>query len=219
MKPPSLAHRLRSLPALTGDLPKADPLSFPEDPVDAFIDWLGVAIDSGVPEPHAMGVSTVDVNGTPTSRVVLLTDVRDGCWWFATDGRSVKARDLEADPRCALSFYWQPLGRQVRLTGVARQADPAQRDADFLTRSPSSRAAMLASKAGQTLVMPQEVTRELRRARERVDREPGLVAPHWQVWLVEPVEMEFWQGVSDRAHLRMVYQRHDLSWSRRLVSP
>lgn len=214
----SLNARLRALPALTGDLPEVDPVSLSADPAEAFIAWLEDAIEAGVPEPHALGVSTVDADGRPSGRVVLLTDVRDGCWWFATDGRSQKARDLSVDPRCALTVYWQPLGRQVRIAGHAEQVSESERRADFLSRSPSSRASLLAGEPGQPLASVDEMQQQIRRARDRVDREPGLVSPDWQVWSVRADEVEFWQGVSDRAHMRLHYRRDGQRWDRRLIS-
>lgn len=215
----SLAARLRTLPALTGDLPDVDPFSLSPDPATAFVDWLQTAIDVGAPEPHAVGVATVDATGQPRSRVVLLTDVVDGCWRFATDGRSEKARDLLHDPRCALTVYWQPLGRQVRIVGRAAQVSEAERRVDFLSRSPSARATLLAGVPGQPLSSVDEMHHQVRRARDRVDREPGLVADDWQVWSVRAEEVEFWQGVSDRAHMRLHYRWDGVRWDRRLVSP
>ncbi|MEV7972309.1 pyridoxal 5'-phosphate synthase [Cellulomonas sp. NPDC089187] len=215
----SIAARLRTLPALTGDLPEVDPFSLSADPAEAFVEWLTVAIDAGVPEPHALAVATVDSAGNPSARVVLLTDVRDGCWVFATDARSEKARDLTADPRCALTVYWQPLGRQVRITGRAEHVPEAERRADFLARSPSSRASLIAAHPGESLASVEQMQQAVKRARDRVDREPGLVADDWQVWAVRAEQVEFWQGVSDRAHMRLQYRWDGVRWDRRLVSP
>ncbi|WP_263120031.1 pyridoxal 5'-phosphate synthase [Cellulomonas fimi] len=216
---PSIAAQLRTLPALTGDLPDVDPFSLSADPAQAFVDWLLAAIDVGAPEPHALGVSTVDADGQPRSRIVLLTDVADGCWRFATDGRSGKAQDLQGEPRCALTMYWQPLGRQVRIVGRAEQVSEAERRADFLARSPSARASLLAGVPGASLSSVDQMQQQVRRARDRVDREPGLVADDWQVWSVRAEEVEFWQGVSDRGHMRLHYRWDGVRWDRRLIAP
>jgi pyridoxamine 5'-phosphate oxidase len=215
----SIRDRLRALPALTGNLPEVDPYALPNDPVQAFEEWFADAVDAGVPEPHAMGLATVGPDGTPSSRVVLLADVADGAWVFATDARSAKALDLAANPRAALTFYWQPLGRQVRLVGAARLLDAETCAADFLRRSPSARAAALASRPGEVLHSVGEMAGAVVEARARVDREPRLVVPTWQLWAVEPHEVELWQGDSDRAHLRVLYHRADGRWSRHLGWP
>lgn len=214
-----LSVRLRTLPALTGDLPEVAPYALPADPAEAFVAWLDAAIEVGAAEPHAMTVSTTGPDGSPSARVVLLTDVQDGAWRFATDVRSVKARNLAADPRCSLTFYWQPLGRQVRVEGRACLMSQEERTADFLARPPSARAALVGADPGRVLGSWDEVAQQVRRARQRVQREPGLVPDTWQVWSVEPEMVEFWQGVSDRAHMRLVYRRDQDHWDRRLVAP
>jgi pyridoxamine 5'-phosphate oxidase len=216
---PTLRDRLRGLPALTGDLPEVDPYQLPADPVAAFGEWFAAAVDAGVPEPHAMTLATADAGGRPSSRVVLLVDVRDGAWVFATDARAGKARDLEANPRAALTFYWQPLGRQVRLSGTAAPLDAAAAADDFLRRSPSARAAALASRPGEPLHAVDDLVLAVAEARTRVDRQPGLVPPTWQLWGVRPETVELWQGHSDRAHLRVRYHRAGDRWERRLDWP
>lgn len=215
----AIRDRLRTLPALTGNLPDVDPYALPADPVEAFLDWFDSAVDAGVPEPHAMTLATVGPDGTPSSRVVLLADVADGAWVFATDARAAKARDLAVDPRAALSFYWQLLGRQVRVIGRARLLDAETCAADFLGRSPSSRAAALASRPGEVLHSVDEMSTAVVSARARVDREPRLVVPTWQLWAVVADEVELWQGDSDRAHLRVQYQRDGERWARHLGWP
>lgn len=216
---PTTRDLLRSLPALTGDLPEVDPYGLPADPVQAFEAWFADAVAAGVPEPHSVLLATADADGTPSARVVLLTDVVDGAWVFATDARTAKSRELAANPRAALTFYWQPLGRQVRVTGRARALDAAACAADFLRRSPSSRAASLASRPGDPLASAGELADAVLEARVRVDREPGLVLPTWQLWAVRPEEVELWQGVSDRTHLRVRYTRAGDRWDRRLDWP
>lgn len=217
---PSIRDRLRALPALTGDLPEVDPYALPADPVQAFEEWFTRAVDAGVPEPHAMTLATVAPDGTPTARIVLLADIVDGAWVFATDSRTLKARDLSANPHAALTFYWQPLGRQVRLVGRAHALDAETCAADFLRRSPSARAAALASRPGDVLGSVSEMAGAVVEARARIDRDPRLVVPTWQLWAITPDEVELWQGDSDRAHLRLLYTRGpDDHWDRYLGWP
>lgn len=216
---PTLREWLRGLPALTGDLPEVDPYALPADPVQAFEEWFVAAVSAGVPEPHAMTLATADAGGRPAARVVLLTDVADGAWVFSTDARAGKARDLAANPRAALTFYWQPLGRQVRVAGAVRLLDPEECAADFLRRSPSARAAALASRPGEPLRSVEDMVAAVGEARARVDRDPRLVPPTWQLWAVEADEVELWQGDHDRAHLRVRYSRDGDRWDRRLDWP
>ncbi|WP_250448093.1 pyridoxal 5'-phosphate synthase [Actinotalea sp. C106] len=209
----SLRSRLRRIPALAGPLPELAPADAPAEPVELFLRWFEEALERGVPEPHTLTVATVGPDGQPSSRVVVLDDVVDGAWRFATDARSRKAQDLEARPQVALCFYWQPQGRQVRVEGVARQVDVPASAEDFLSRSPASRAAALAARPGEPLEEVDELAEATRQAAEEIERSPDLVLATWVVYEVEPTRVEFWQGSGDRAHRRLVYERDEEGWS------
>lgn len=218
--PPDLRATLRRLPALAGDLPELDPDALPRDPVTAFLGWFAEALEAGVPEPHAVTVATADAAGRPSSRVVVLKDVDDeGRWVFATDRRSRKSRDLAANPAVALSFYWQPLGRQVRIAGTAAALDTQACAADFLARSPASRAAAFATRPGEPLPGLHALRDAMRSALAHVEAHPDDVLADWVVYAVVPDEVELWQGSGSRAHQRMVYRRAARGWSRDLVWP
>jgi pyridoxamine 5'-phosphate oxidase len=214
-----LRQRLRRLPALAGDLPGFDPGVVPDEPTALFLSWFEEALAADVPEPHAVTVATADPSGVPSARVVVLKDVGEGVWSFATDRRSEKARDLDANPQVALSFYWQRQGRQVRIAGTAAASAPEESAADFLSRSPSSRAAAFATRPGDGLASPDQLAQAMEEARERVDAGPGLVLPEWVVYEVTAREVEFWQGRRDRAHIRLRYERGPHDWDHRLLWP
>jgi pyridoxamine 5'-phosphate oxidase len=218
MEPPT-PRALRRIPALAGDLPTFDPGSAPEHPTDLFLGWFAEALDGGVPEPHSVTVATAAADGTPSARVVVLSAVGRGTWSFATDLRSRKAQDLAANPRVALSWYWQPHGRQVRVTGRAEPATAAACAEDFLSRSPASRGAALATDPGQPLGDPGTLRDAVAKATARVEDEPGLVLEDWLVLEVTAEEVEFWQGDPRRTHLRRVYRRSGDGWTRGLVWP
>lgn len=211
---------LRSLPALSGTVLPFDPDAAPADPLALFGEWFRAALDAGVAEPHAVTLATAAADGTPSARVLVLKDVGADGFTFATDARSGKAQDLAVNPRAALTFWWQPVVRQVRVTGTARHLGPETSAADYLARSPASRAAALAVRPGEPLGSVEELRAAMTAARARVDDEPGLVLPQWQAWLVVPQAVEFWQGSPDRAHVRLRYRRSaDGAWVRSLVWP
>jgi pyridoxamine 5'-phosphate oxidase len=134
-----LRTRLRAVPTLTGKPPAFDPGAAPGEPQELFIDWLTTAIDSGVPEPCAMTLSTVDGAGRPSGRILILKNVDERGWQFAGSAGSRKGRELAAHPQAALTFYWVPLGRQVRITGTATPADPEESRQDLLARPAPAR--------------------------------------------------------------------------------
>ncbi|AJE33251.1 pyridoxamine-phosphate oxidase [Corynebacterium humireducens NBRC 106098 = DSM 45392] len=131
---------LRSLPTLSGHPPGElvdDPA---RDPVDLFTDWLEAAIDAGVPEPHAMTLSTVGEDGVPDARVLILKGVDTRGFAFASTASSRKGRQLAAHPVAAMTFWWQPLLRSVRVSGHVTEASPEETAADLAARSAEARA-------------------------------------------------------------------------------
>jgi pyridoxamine 5'-phosphate oxidase len=138
----SIAHRLRSIPSLTGTAPDLDLGVLPTDPHELFTDWLDTAITAAVPEPIAVTLSTVDADDVPDSRTLLLKDVDERGWAFAGTSSSRKAAQLSAHSAAALSLWWQPQMRAVRVRGPVVEASPQECQADLAARSPQARAAV-----------------------------------------------------------------------------
>lgn len=126
---------LRSLPSLAGVAPPLNLQGLPDDPVTLFLDWLAVAQHRDVAEPHAMTLSTVDANGVPDARILVLKDVDARGWAFASTRTSVKGGQLDASPHAALTFWWQPLVRSVRVRGPVIEASREESLADLRARS------------------------------------------------------------------------------------
>jgi pyridoxamine 5'-phosphate oxidase len=108
---------LRTLPDFPDDLPGFDPDTAPKDPAELFRRWLDAALAAGERQPHACSLATVDGSGQPSSRMLILKNIDDDGWHFATARTSRKGKELAANPRAALNFYWPSLGRQVRVAG------------------------------------------------------------------------------------------------------
>ncbi|MFF3562759.1 pyridoxal 5'-phosphate synthase [Streptomyces sp. NPDC002574] len=210
---------LRSIEVFAGDLPGFDPAAAPEDPVALFTEWLLAAVRAGVREPHAMTLSTVDADGNPAARVLILKDVGERGWQFASDAGSAKGRDLAARPRAALTFYWPALARQVRVRGPVAPEGPERSAADFLARGPGARAEALLGRQSQPLADLAERDAAVRESSARLARTPGLVAPGWTLYALRPVSVEFWQGDKERRHTRLVYRAGDQGWTRQLLWP
>ena len=210
---------LRSLPVLAGPLPTFDAARAPADPVPLFTAWLDAAVAAGVPEPHAMTLSTVDAEGRPDARVLVLKDVDERGWAFASSAASRKGRQLAAAPVAALTAHWPLLGRQVRVRGRAVPAGPADSAEDLLARSPGARAEALLARQSQVVGAPGAPDAALREAQERVAADPGLVAPAWTLYRLRAEEVEFWQGAASRHHTRLRYRRADHGWEQEQLWP
>ena len=136
----SARDRLAAIRSLTGTPVAVDPRRLPADPVQLFLAWLDEAVAEGVPEPRAMTLSTVDGNGLPDSRVLILKDVSERGWAFASTASSRKGQQLANAPVAALGFWWQPMMRAVRVRGEVVAATARECAADLGARSPAARA-------------------------------------------------------------------------------
>jgi pyridoxamine 5'-phosphate oxidase len=218
--PESMREVLRGLEVFPAELPEFDARAAPDDPVTLFVMWLREAIRDGILGPHVMTVATADAAGRVSSRALICRDVDEtGRWYFASGAGSVKGRELASNPRAAASFYWPQQGRQIRVRGTAAPAGSQASAADFLARSPASRAEALTGRQSQPLEDPAELDEALRRAQAEVAADPGLVAPAWTLYAVSADEVEFWQADHERRHIRLLYQRTAGGWTRRLLWP
>ncbi|MCM2387267.1 pyridoxine/pyridoxamine 5'-phosphate oxidase [Streptomyces albipurpureus] len=217
----SVREWLRGLEVFVGPLAEFDPADAPAEPVDLFLGWLREAVAAGVPDAHAMTVSTVGADGGPDARVLILKNVDTGGWQFAAHANSPKGRQLADRPLASLTFYWPLQGRQVRVRGTVETASPEHSAADLLARSPSARAEVLLGRQSNHLDDPEERDRAFRAALARMESEPSLVSPEWTLYTVVPAEIEFWQADKDRVHKRLRYERPDRhsSWERHPLWP
>jgi len=214
-----LRRLLRGLEVFAGDLPEFDPGTAPGTPSDLFTEWLLGAVEAGVREPHAMTVSTAGADGNPTARTLILKGVGPEGWQFASDGGSVKARDLAERPFAALTFYWPQQARQVRVRGTVVAAGPEESAADFLARGAGARAEALLGRQSQPLADLAGRDVAVKESLARLESEPDLVAPGWTLHTVRPESVEFWQGDKERRHTRLVYLREDAGWRKQLLWP
>jgi pyridoxamine 5'-phosphate oxidase len=211
---------LRGLPVFHGiDLPVFEPQAAPTSPDDLFVTWFQDAIDAGVSEPHVATLSTVDADGRPNARVLLLKTFAAGRWGFATSRGSRKGIELDGQPWAALTFYWRELGRQIRVRGRALDAGPQEAARDFRARSPAARAESWGGRQSQVLFRADDLHESLIAARSRVESQPEAVPDHWVRYDVVADEVEFWQADADRRHTRLRYELRAGSWTRRELWP
>lgn len=210
---------LRRLPVLKGTAPGFDTDHAPAEPVLLFVAWLREAVDAGVVEPHAMTLSTVNADGCPQARVLILKAVDAQGWHFAVSSVSQKGLDLAAHPAAALTFYSPAMVRQIRICGTVVSDGVEASAADFLARPLGSRAMALTLRQSQPLSDAAEVDTELEKAYRRLADDPGLVPDEWISYAVQPALVEFWEGATDRRHQRLRYRRDGARWERELLWP
>ncbi|WP_427889593.1 pyridoxine/pyridoxamine 5'-phosphate oxidase [Kribbella sp. GL6] len=213
-----LRTRLRAVPTLTGTPPAWDPSIAPDVPHDLFVDWLLTAIDHPVVEPCAATLSTVRADGRPNARVLILKDVTADGWQFASTSTSRKGEELTTSPYAALTFYWIPLGRQVRVSGRVAPASPEDSARDFLLRPVAARAEALVGKQSAVLANRSDIDAAVGQQQHRIALDPDLVAPNWTLYTLHADEVEFWQADPDRRHVRLRYNLDD-TWTKELLWP
>ncbi|MFC5800773.1 pyridoxine/pyridoxamine 5'-phosphate oxidase [Streptomyces formicae] len=212
---------LRSLPVWDTELPAFAPDTAPDEPLPLFHQWFVEAAAAGQPEPHTMALATVDEAGHPDVRTLMLHDADARGWHFASHSTSAKGRQLTAHPHAALGFYWPAQGRQIRVRGRVTPGTPAEAHADLHARSTGALASALVGRQSEVLDSYEELVRTSEAAWARASAEPDAASGTWTVYVLEPAEVEFFQGDTRRRHVRLRYRRaHERAgWVRELLWP
>lgn len=189
------------------------------DPLAQFRAWFAEAGSAGLAQPEAMALATATPGGAPSLRMVLLKGADERGFAFFTNLESRKGVELAANPRAALLFHWQPLGRQVRVEGSVVPVPRDEADAYFRSRPLGSRIAASASPQSRPLADRAELERLVAAARDRFPGEDVPLPDHWGGFRVVPDAYEFWQHGEDRLHDRVRYERAEAAWARTRLAP
>jgi pyridoxamine 5'-phosphate oxidase len=199
------------------DNPPLDREQLANDPLEQFAQWFEEA-QAVVPLAEAMTLATVDADGAPNARMVLLKGFGPDGFRFFTNYESAKGEELVASPRAALVIYWRELDRQVRVRGEVERLPAGDSDAYFASRPRESRVAAAISPQSRRIERD-----ELERRFAELDAEAGDDGPprpeHWGGYLVRPDEIEFWQGRDSRMHDRFAYSRDPDGWVLQRLAP
>jgi pyridoxamine 5'-phosphate oxidase len=181
--------------------------------------WLDDARGRKIPNYEAMALATADADGQPSVRFVLLKGIDRRGFVFFTDSRSRKGRELRANPRASLAFYWQPIGRQVRVEGRVEQVAPSEADEYWSTRPRRSQLASSASLQSAPLRSRSSLIARVMRLATKLR---GREVPRPDGWLgfrLRPDAIEFWTHREHRLHEREIYVRDGNNWRRGLLQP
>lgn len=188
------------------------------NPIIQFEHWLDDAIKAQVNEPTGMNLATINENGRPSSRMVLLKEVNEQGFVFFTNYHSRKGLAIEQHPFVALTFFWPELERSVRIEGKAEKIPAEQSDAYFASRPYTSRIGAWASEQSAVISGYKSL---LAKAALIAAQHPLNVPrpPHWGGYLVTPDRIEFWQGRPSRLHDRICYLLENGEWKKVRLSP
>ena len=189
-----------------------------EDPIQQFNHWFQAALAAQVPEPNAMTLSTVDAEGQPSSRIVLLKDISARGFSFYTNYESRKGRELAGNPRAALTIFWPGLERQISIRGAVTKLSREESETYFKSRPIGSRLGAWVSRQSSEVPDRQFLEKRLEEVTAQYGENPPL-PPYWGGYLVEPVTIEFWQGRPNRLHDRIEYVLEGATWKMRRLAP
>jgi pyridoxamine 5'-phosphate oxidase len=188
------------------------------DPIEILQQWIDDAAAAGIDEPGAMTVATATPEGVPSARMVLLRGVDERGLVFYTNRGSAKGRDLDRNPRAAAVLHWQPLGRQVRVTGPVVEVSDDESDAYFAARPRGSQLSAWASPQSEVIedrgVLHEAVAQLERRYPDAVPRPPW-----WGGYRIVPEVVELWTHRDNRLHDRQRYTRDGDGWRHDVLAP
>ena len=190
-----------------------------DDPIALFAAWYDEALNCGIKNPTAMTLATVDGEGRPSARMVLLKGFDEHGFVFYTNTESRKADALAANPRAALCFYWPPLDRSVRVEGAVSPVGDAEADEYFASRPRQAQIGAWASAQSRPMKGRFALEREVARfaAKYAIGAVPR--PPHWSGYRIGPGRIEFWREGMFRLHDRLVFHRAGDGWATERLFP
>jgi len=190
------------------------------DPIKQFSGWFTAAIEAELRDVNAMSLATAGQDGKPSVRIVLLKGFDQDGFVFFTNYESEKGKQLEANPRAALAFYWIELDRQIRVNGTVEKTSRQESARYFHSRPLGSQIAAWASRQSEVVDARRVLDARFAEMSERYANGPVPLPPHWGGYCLKPEMIEFWQGRPNRLHDRFRYTRQtNGSWLIHRLAP
>lgn len=189
------------------------------NPISQFRNWFEQALQAKVIEVNAMTLATVDQEGKPAARIVLLKDIEDEGFVFFTNYQSNKGLDIAANPHVSLVFFWPDLQRQVRVNGQAAKVSEQLSTDYFHSRPLGSQLGAWASPQSRVITDRSVLDENLKVTTEQYKEQTVPKPPHWGGYLVKPYAIEFWQGRTNRLHDRILYRKDGNEWTINRLAP
>lgn len=191
-----------------------------DEPFSQFNEWYALARESELNDSNAMALATVDADGRPSVRMVLLKGHGPEGFVFYTNFEGRKAGDLLVNPNGALLFHWKSLRRQIRIEGAVARVDDATADAYFATRSRDSQLGAWASDQSRPLESREVFMARYADMSARFDGQEVSRPPHWSGFRLIPRRIEFWQDREHRLHERWLYSADGKGgWAKGMLYP
>lgn len=191
-----------------------------DNPVKQFEEWFQQALKAKLYEPNAMTLATVDSQGQPSARMVLLKGINESGFVFYTNYLSRKGKQLADNPQAALVFWWPELERQVRVEGEVRKISGKNSDEYFASRPRGSKIAANLSKQSEILEDSTVLEKDWKILSEQLRGRDVKRPPYWGGFCLKPQMIEFWQGRPNRLHTRIRYQwQKNQDWVKELLYP
>lgn len=176
-----------------------------DNPFDIARNWLAEAEKAEVNDPNAMALSTVDADGMPNARMVLLKEIEDDAFVFYTNYGSAKAQELDFAGKAAFVMHWKSLRRQIRVRGIVTREDGGQADAYYKSRDLGSRIGAYASQQSQVLKKKSDLVARVAKYTVKLGLNPSR-PEFWGGYRIRPTEIEFWADGAFRLHDRFLWK-------------
>ena len=190
------------------------------NPLKLFEEWFNKAKKTEINDPNAFAVGTVNKNGFPTVRMVLLKDFDKNGFVFYTNLNSDKSKAIKNTSKISMCFHWKSLQRQIRIVGTASKVSKKEADAYYNSRAYGSRIGAWASKQSSVLKERKDLYNSIEEFKQKFPNKNKIPRPeHWSGWRIKPKEIEFWLDGDNRIHERLKYTINNKNRKKVLLSP